>query len=247
MVKLRYINKKLICIILFFLLLKIFVYIGVNVYFNYINKEAEKYSIGTNVIFGYNDKIENNQGFYTLYIQDDIDTLLTNDKGHNVVYKINDLSFYFNVEILNNSISINKIVDESHHINARINYDNVSTIEYQMGNLNHSILLKINTETNYKYLAITDNTYYFLGNDIDSIIYKNDQFYYLTYNVKYDVLKEAQKCDNKTRNLIDNFSYNDYYYKTGEINFLKDYYQKIKPSYYYVKNYCNDLKKQASE
>lgn len=245
MIKLHYINKKLICIVLFFLLLKVFMYIGINAYFKHIDKEAEKYTIGTNVIFGYNDKIKNNQGFYTLYIKDDIDSLLTSD--NNILYKVKNLSFYFDIQVTNDTIMIKKIVDESHHINARINYDNVLTIEYQTGNLNHSILLKINTEKYSKYLAITDNTYYFLGNDIDSIIYKNDQFYYLTYNIKYDVLREAQKCDAKIRNLIDNFSYNEYYYKTGQINFLKDYYQKIKPSYYYVKNYCNDLKKHTAE
>ena len=245
MIRLHSINKLFVCIILFILLLKVFMYMGINAYLRHIDIEAEKFLVGANVIFGADEKVLNEQGLYTLNIKDDIDNSLVSD--NKLIYKVDGVSFYFDIEILNNSIVINRLVDETHHIKARINCSNVLTIEYQLGNINHSILLKINTENDYKYLAITDNTYYFLGNDIDTIVYKNDQFYYLTYNIKYDALKDAKKCDDKTKRLIDNFNGNDYYYKTGEINFLKDYYQKIKPNYYYVKNHCNDLKKQASE
>ena len=237
-------NKKSICIILVCFLLKIGLTYGIEFYFNYINMQANKLTVNKNIVYAKSHSLESENDFYILNIKEDINKISNELSGNkSIFYKIDNSSFYLELVVSNEDIIIKRVIDDKHKINARINYTDVLSVEWQEGNINKSVLLKINTSSYSKYLAITDNNYYFLGSDIDEIIYKDNQFYYLKYNDDYKILKDAKKCDEKTRDLIDNFSYNDYYYKSGEINFLKDYYQKLKPSYYSVKSRCNDLKK----
>ena len=244
---LRFLNKKFILVIAYLIVMAIVLNVCIHFYLKYVDEEVEKLTMSSDIACISNSKDENDNGFKVLNVQKDLaEYLSTGENYKSILYRVDGENFYFDVEIVDGQINIRKIVDSKHKLNARIMFVDVITIEYQTGNVNKSLLLKLNSTKDSKYLAITDGADYFLGSDIDNILYKDGQFYYLTYNTKYEELKTATKCDNKTKELIEDFNSNDYYYKTGEINFLKDYYQKIKPSYYYVKNRCSDLKNEQA-
>lgn len=214
-----------------------------HMYFDYIEKEAHRISMGTDDTFIADYKKENSQGMYVLNLEEDLKKYLSDKKNLNsVTYQVSNQSFYFDVNINKDGMYIKKLVDTNHHINARMDYPRVISIEYRVINATKSILLKFITKDDYKYLAIADDTYYFLGPDIDEVVYKDDQFYYFTYNTKYEALRDATKCNDKVKNMIEGFDYKDYYYRTGKINFMRDFYQKINHKYYYVKDHCNALK-----
>ena len=88
---------------------------------------------------------------------------------------------------------------------------------------------------------MTDETHYFLGNDIEYISYMDNHFYYLSYNSKYRALLEAEECSKEVKGTIQYFNQNDYFYKYGKINFLKDFYQKLASKTYSVKDKCDEL------
>ena len=236
-------KKRLIFVVAYIITLTVCYIFCIDKYIGYIEKETT--NIDKDPFVGYlsNYKEKNDNGFYELDIKKDLAKFIAKKENFgSIIYKVKDENFYFELEIIDGSIDIKKLVDNTRGINARINYFNIESMEYQKGNINDSLVIKINSERGNKFLAITNGTYYFLGVDVDNIVYKDNQFYYISYNSKYEELRTAQKCDTKTKELIEDFNYNDYYYKTGDINFLKDFYQKIKPSYYYVKNRCDDLK-----
>ena len=230
---------------LYTIILSIGFVICLHLYFNYIDREAHRFAMGTDDSFVATSESENDKGLYILNIKEDLSKFINGKKSiSSVTYKVKGESFYLDVEIKKDKFNIKKIVDTSHNLNARIDYDDVETIEYRTGGLNKATLLKINSSNNSKYLAITNDAYYFLGSDIDEIGYENDRFCYYMYNNKYDSLRTASVCSDKIKNAIEDFDYNEYYYKKGTINFLKDFYQKLKSQNHSVKEYCNELKNQ---
>ena len=122
-----------------------------------------------------------------------------------------------------------------------MNLKNIEEIEYRTGNSNNATVLNLISDYDEEYLAITEDTYYFLGTDIESISYINEHFYYVSYNSKYKLLENATLCDKETKNSIDEFNKNDNYYKYGKINFFGDYYQKLSSKTYTVEDRCNEL------
>ena len=239
-------NQRLFFVVVYILFLACGFLFCMHFYNNYITKESER--IATNnefdsYIFTY-ETIDN--GFNLLDVKKDLKNYLNEEKRNLIIYKVKNQDFYFEVEIYNGSININKFVDKKNYVNARLNYYNVEKIEFITGNINRSTLYRIITKDGNTYLVVTDGTYYVLGSDIDAIIYKNNQFYYITYNPKYEMLSNVSKCNQSIKDAIDGFDYGDYYYKSGEINFLKNYYQKLKAKNYYVKEYCNYLSKSAN-
>ena len=121
-----------------------------------------------------------------------------------------------------------------------MNYKRIDRFEYRSSE--DTTVLHIITDYDSNYFAMSNYGENFLGDDIDEIIYKDDRFYYVTYNPKYKLLKSAEKCSNSIIKKINNFSYSDYYYKEGKINFMSEYYQKLSPTSVSVKTYCNSLK-----
>ena len=135
-----------------------------------------------------------------------------------------------------------EIINEEKKVFARMNMEDVESIEYRTGNANGASLLKINTEFYSDYFAITNEDHYFLGSDIETVSFKDDQFYYMSYNPNYELLETAKTCSKDVKASIDGFSNKDYYYKYGKINFLPDYYQKLASKKFTVGEKCDELK-----
>lgn len=216
-----------------------------KVYVIHIDNVANKIMNSTDVDFIQKEKQLNKYGLYELNISEELNKFIIDKNIESISYKVDQEKFYFDILITreNNSIQyeIERIVDEEHGINAKMKMENVKEIEYRTGNSNNATLLKITTEYDTEYLVIVDDSYYFLGADIESISFSNNHFYYVTYNSNYSVLDEATSCDKKTKEMVDGFNYDDYYYKYGKINFFEDFYQKLSSKEYTVKDRCEEL------
>lgn len=228
---------KNIFILLYILFLASGFVICFHLYLNYVDSEISKKEVMEKVVYARTFE-EKNDGFNVLKINDDFKGISNSTYS----YKIKNEYFSFIVTTNKSGVSINKFIDSARKINARLFFDDVEKIEYASGDVNNSMLFKITSKTDYKYLAVAGSSYYILGNDIDEIIYENNAFYYRSYNPKYDILRVDHSCNSEIRRKIEDFDYKNYFYKYGKINFLSDYYQKINSKYYYVKDYCNDLK-----
>ncbi len=239
------------------LLFTIFVFIVVDlvlilrVYVIHINNVANKILNSTDVNFIQKEKQLNKYGLYELNLSENLDEFINDKNIESISYRVDSEKFYFDILITieNDSFQyeIERIVDEEHGINAKMKMENVKKIEYRTGNCNDATLLKITTEYDTEYLVLVDDSYYFLGSDIESISYTNDHFYYVTYNSNYSILDDSVTCDKKTKDMIDGFSYNDYYYKYGKINFFEDFYQKLSSKKYTVKEKCEELEKNTEK
>ncbi len=234
--------KKAVPIIILFILIGLF-----TIYIKYVDKKSKSIQKESYYTYTQNDVVKGTEGFNSIDLKENLQDFLSKNKHNDIslTYKIKNEQFYFDLLLKkeNNdyTFEIDRIIDEAHNMHAKMKYENVIKAEYQTGNENHATVLKLYTDNEIRTLAITGNTYYFLGSDIESISYINGEFYYLSYNKKYTTLKSATSCDKATKHSIDEFNAKDYYYKYGKINFLTDYYQKMSSKVFTVEDKCNEL------
>lgn len=238
-------------IVIFIIIFSIAVlgYYGSQLYFEYINSEVDKLEKEKSLEYTYEKNILNNNGMYVLDLDSELTSFLSKKDVNYFILKIQDEEFYMEISIEENTdgkniYNLEKIVDKSHNINARVNKNDIISIEFQTSKIDNSTVIKINDLDYDNYFVITNNTYYFLGEDIESISFLNDRFYYISYNPKYYILKEADECSKELKNEIENYNSNEYFYKYGKINFLSDYYQKLASKSLTVNDWCKTLKNQ---
>lgn len=226
-----------------FVVLMIFL---VKAYIKHLDNASRKAETGTELAFVLNKKEEVGNSFYRANISNDLNSYLDveNTKYNKTIfYKIDKENFEIEFEFQKENdiyvFNIVKIINKDYKINARMNYKGVKYIDYKSGE--DATVLRIYTDYDTNYYAMSANGEYFLGDDIDEVVYKNDRFYYISYNKKYESLVGVKKC-NKVLSKIEDYSYSDIYYKTGKINFMKEYYQKIYDSSVSVDKYCKSLK-----
>lgn len=239
-------RKKILKIILL-TLMGLFLIVILIIYLNITDKKAKEISQNANYSFVLKNRLKGEEGFYRADIRSDLEKKFKNKKAKEAVYlyKIKGEDFYFeiiaNKEASKTTFEISRLIDEKHKVHAKMNYKNIEKIEYRTGNSNHSTVIKLISDLESRYLVLTNNTYYFLGTDIQVISYNEEQFYYLSYNPKYDVLKTSESCSKEVKKSIDGFSGKDYYYRYGKINFLTDYYQKLASKTFTVSDRCEEL------
>lgn len=220
----------------------------------YLNKIDEKSKIvmkETDATYTSKGNQLNSNGLYVAEVKKDLLEYLEDWDVGSITYEIEGEPFYLEIKINeeedgSKNFTIEKIVDEEMKVYARMNMEDIVSIEYRTGNSNHASLLKINTEFYSDYFAITTEDHYFLGSDIETVSFQDDQFYYISYNPNYKLLEKAKSCSKDVKSEIDGFSLKDYYYKYGKINFLPEYYQKLASKKYTVEERCEELK-QAGE
>lgn len=242
-------KRKLICAISLaavFVLVCILIKILLNVYIEHIDKATKEYIEKSTILMKSSNKEVGPEGLYIAKIKEDVDAYLIDHKAEKIRYEFDGEDFYVELLLAKDdngevSIAIDKIVSPHHNVNARVSMIGVESIEYRTGNVNETSLLKINTMFNNEYFAMLDSAYYFLGEGIQSISFKDDQFYYGSYNSKYDSLKSAEACSDEVKKSIKDFKQGDAYYVYGKLNFLKDYYQKLDSKEYTVKMRCEAL------
>lgn len=237
--------KKTVPIVILFILIGLF-----TIYIKYVDKKAKDIQDESYYTYIQKDIVYGSEGFYLINLKENLQDFLNKNK-HDVLtlsYKVKNESFSFDLLIKKNNnnyiYEIDRIIDDAHNMHAKMKYEGVERIEYQTGNENHATVLKLYTDSEVRILAITENTYYFLGSDIENINYNNGEFYYLSYNKKYTPLNSASSCDKTLKNSIDDFSMKDYYYKYGKINFLTDYYQKLSSKVFTVEEKCTELEEE---
>ena len=214
------------------------------IYNSYLNKETSKLLNNTEETI-YNKKYELiNNGFTKVNVESELNDYFKNTKKESVTYTFKKESFnlIINRSKTNKEVNyrITKILDTTKNVRARTNFENVKYIEYKTGKNDDTVLHIIGD--NYSiYFIILDNTYYILGDDIESISYANNRFYYVSYNKKYKVLDDIGACNEDIKASIENFDENEIYSNYGKINFLKDYYQKFSSKKYTVGEKCNDM------
>jgi hypothetical protein len=113
--------------------------------------------------------------------------------------------------------------------------------------VNNASVIKINEKLENYYFAMAYDISYFLGQDIESISFIDNHFYYVSYNPKYEVLENAESCSKEVKSLVDDWKASDYYYKYGRINFLEEYYQKLSSKTYKVEDRCNELANKGND
>lgn len=220
---------------------------GLKLYFDYIDIKANEILEKTDAEFTTENITLQNNGLYIVDIKQDLIDNNIDDKIDKITYKIKNEKFYFELRIYKDidsqepTFEIEKIVDDRHEINAKMNLRNIEKIEYRTGNINDSTVLNLITNFDSQYFAITENNYYFLGEDIESISFLDNHFYYVSYNKNYRSLSEAKECTKEVKRSIDGFNEKETYYNYGKINFFKDYYQKLSSKKYTVKDYCESL------
>ncbi len=241
----RLIKRIIICGVI--VVLGIFVGIGGKLYFNWVNVEAEKREDSNVVTYIAKHNSINAEGLYVSNLKENLVSFLDGKSAEKVKYGFENESFYLLLSVTLESeemvFSIEKIVDESQDVIALVHFRGVESVEYRTGNSNISSVIKVNAdvELTNNYIAITEGTHYLLGEDIKTISYKNDQFYYLSYNLKYISLREATSCSQEVKGEIPKFNQKDYYYRYGKINFLSDYYQKLASKTFTVKDRCEEF------
>ncbi len=240
-----------ICVVLIFMAI-LFGALALRLYLENIDRKVELLSESTDIVYTSKSHEMDTEGLYKANIEKEVVEYIGNRNASSVTYKIDGEPFYFILGIVkdeNNNITVTleKIVNPELGINARVNIRELDSINYRTDNNSNAVLLKINTINTGDYFAMIENKYYSLGSDIETISYKNDQFYYLSYNPDYTFLEDAQSCDKEVKNMFDGFNLNDYYYKYGEINFLDDYYQKLASKVYTVGDKCSEFETKESE
>ncbi len=223
-------------------------YVGLDKYFARIDAVAKEIQEKSEIAFITKDNPMNEEGLYVANLDEDLIDFVEEKKVGSVTYEFDGEQFYLELAIRKDdkgeiSFEITKIVNEEFGIKAMMNFEDVKSVEYRSDERSKSSVLKINALYNTSYFAMTNGTYYFLGQDVESISYRDGHFYYLTYNPDYRTLKTATSCSKTVKNSIDGFNMNDYYYKYGKINFLTDYYQKLSSKTYKVKDRCGEFEK----
>lgn len=236
-----------ILLILIGILVTVFI---LKTYLFYIDKKATKISDSTQTTIEASKITDTENGLYHVEIAKDIKKYLKSSKRKDLsalTYKIDGEEFYFEIGINKDgkeySFDIEKIVDNRHQVSAKILYRDLKTLEYRTGNSNHSTLIKLFNKNDSNFLVFTENEYYFLGVDIEDISYKGNHFYYLSYNPKYESLRNTTEgCTDVIKDEIEDFKDTDYYYKYGKIYFLNDSeYEKLDSSKYTVADRCAEF------
>lgn len=238
-------NKRTILVCLFGLALMLSI-VAIRLYFSKLDMAVSELANKKEIAYETKNNELGNNGFYVAKLKEELLELVEKKKVTSLTYEFENEGFYFDINVIedeegNKSFEIERIACPEYHINARMNMRDVEEIEYRTGNPDKSTVLLIKQKYNADYFAMTLNTYYFLGSDIESISYKYDHFYYMSYNPNYKSLEEAASCSKDVTSKIHGFNMKHYYYKYGKINFLPDYYQKLAASTYTVKNRCDDL------
>lgn len=229
-----------------FVILAIILAISIKIYLNHVDKVTMEIENTKNHVFTSTNHKENENGFSIAFVQNDMIDYLGKQKTEKdqVIYKIEKEKFYLDITVKledgRYKVDIDRVIDDKHEISARVNYRNVSKIEYKTGNLNDTTVIKIFYEDTYEFVAIVNRSYYVVGSDINDIKYEDDHFYYVNYNPKYLTLNTYETCKDAQKG-ISGFSYYDYYYKYGKINFLADYYQKFPSNNLSIKNACEKM------
>ncbi len=223
---------------------------ALKIYFTKVDAAAKEIQNATDLAYETKNDETNNRGFYVANFKAELEEFMADRNASTLTYEFAGESFFLEVFIQKNeegeySFEIEKISNPEFDINARMNMKDVESIEYRTGNPSKASVLKINQKYNSDYFAMTDGTYYFLGDDIESISYKNNHFYYMTYNPDYKSLEEATVCSPEITSKIEGFKMSDYYYNYGKINFLSDYYQKLSSKKFTVQEKCDELAEKA--
>lgn len=224
----------------------IFSTFAIKLYLARVDVAAKEIQNKTKFTYVTKDNEINSSGFYVANLKDELTEYIGNGDLSEVTYRFDGENFYIEVKAIkdeegNMSFEIEKIACPEFSINARMNMKNIESIEYRTGNPKKSTVLKINQTYNSDYFAMTDGTYYFLGSDIESISFKDEHFYYMSYNKNYLSLEKVTSCSKEVKADIDGFNGKDYYYKYGRINFLADYYQKLASKTFTVQDRCDEL------
>lgn len=219
---------------------------ALGIYLNRVDAATREILDKSEVSYVTSDNEINEEGLYVAYLEEELTSYVEEKKVSSITYEFSGESFYLELVVNKDkndriSFEIVKIVDDKENVKARMNLKDVKSIEYRSDEVNGAKLLKIDAAYNSDYFVITEGTYYFLGQDIESISFKEGRFYYLTYNPDYRVLEEYQSCSKDVRKSIDGFNENHYYFKYGKINFLRDYYQKLSTKKYTVREKCAEF------
>ncbi len=234
--------KRIVPIVILIVIVVLF-----NVYIKIVDKKSKEILDESYYTYTQEEIYPSGEGFNLIDLEKNLKDFLSKTRQEEVTlsYRVKDSSFSLDLLVKkdndNYSFEIDRIIDDVHNMHAKMKYEGVKKIEYQTGNENHATVLKLYTDNETRYLAITGNTYYFLGSDIENISFKDGEFYYLSYNKKYSLLKTASACDASIKSKIDEFKPSEYYYKYGKINFLTDFYQKLSSKVYTVENRCSEL------
>lgn len=246
-------NKNQIFYLLLGIMLAIILGLLLTLYLRYVDRETNKILEKTDKVYTAQKMHEIYNGFIEVDIKNELKEYLKENDFETVTFMLNKEDFFFEISTYEEKdevkFALSKIVHNRHNINAKMNLRGIEKIEYQTGNTNNATVLNLITENDSEYLAIIKDTYYFLGNNIESISFKNGNFYSLTYNSKYRILDNAVLCTDEIKKEIEKFKMSDYYYKYGKINFLEDYYQKPESiKTFTVENRCAELEaKNGSE
>lgn len=243
-----YYEKHYLFSLIFILIFILILSFCLNKYLIHINKEASRIKDNTESSFTLEKKKKLENNMYFVNLADDLNKNIKSKKQNTVTYNLKGETFYFDIRICKNkdkrTYDVIKVVDSLHNVTAKIDYQNVISMEYRTDPRGDATVIKFVTPDNREFLAITDETYYFLGEDIDDISFADDEFYYKSVNPKYDskeLLKEG--CTQKVINNIEDFDFNEAYYFIGKINFLDDYYQKIANGTSSVEEKCKTVQK----
>ena len=245
-----YYEKHFIFSIIFGIICLIIVCYLIDKYLIYIDKKASIIKDNTESTYTLKKFKEQPNHLYLIDLEGTLNKALKNSKQNTITYKIKDQNFYLDIRIEQNkdtktkNYEVTKVVDLTHKVNAKIDYSDVKQIEFRSEPKGGATVLKFITSDKIEFLAMTDQTYYFLGQDIDEIGFENEEFTYKTVNEKYvnDDLKKLG-CTQKVIDNIEGFSFKDPYYYIGRINFLDDYYQKIVDTTSSVEEKCKELQK----
>ena len=244
--KIKRLNMRRIFLAMLVVVAVRFSFLAFKLYFERIDAKAKEIQKMTDLAYETKKNEENSMGFYVVDLKEELTEFVKERNITSLTYEFEGESFYFDILVSKNeegeyAFEIEKIANPEFGIYARTNMKNVQSIEYRSAYMNESAVIKINQDYNSDYFAMTEGAYYFLGQDIEAISYKNEHFYYLTFNPKYTLLEEAEECSKDVTSKISGFKLTDYYYKYGKINFLTEYYQKLGMSNFTVQNKCDEL------
>ncbi len=230
----------------------VLVVLSLHLYIENVDAKAKEILEQTDIDYTLSIDQETSEGFYKIDIQKQL-TLLVEEQGVSTVTCLfpQDDS-YIEVKAQRDdagelNFEIEKIGNENYKVKTRTSFKDVTSIEYRSGNYTEASVIKIISGDEFQYFAMATGINYFLGDDIKSISYMNDHFYYLSYNPRYKALKDATSCTDELRTSIKGFKESDYFYTYGKINFLSDFYQKLASKKFTVKEQCELLNTQSGE
>ena len=242
----RYIFFKALFILMGILII---VYL-LKIYLIHIDKTANKLADNTDTTYVLDKPTKLESNMYFIDLEKDMNKFIKSEKQNTIAYKINGEKFYLDVKIYRDkekktkSYEVVKIIDQLHNMKAKVNFTDVKTVEFRTEEQNGPTVVKLVSEDQTEYYAITNDTYFSLGEDIDDITFDDGRFYYKTINPKYesDELKK-NGCTQKVIDSIEEFNFKEPYYSYGRVSFLNDYYEKVVEGTFSVENECKLLAK----